>query len=61
MLGLFSQAVASPLRFLFEIRLISFLVTNGSYSHMDEEEDGLLYGHDADFSSSNQNSYLQER
>ncbi|XP_013768956.1 partitioning defective 3 homolog B-like [Pundamilia nyererei] len=36
-------------------------VTNGSYSHMDEEEDGLLYGHDADFSSSNQNSYLQER
>ncbi|XP_063353370.1 partitioning defective 3 homolog B isoform X1 [Pelmatolapia mariae] len=36
-------------------------VTNGSYSHMDEEEDGLLYGHDADFSSSNQKSYLQER
>ncbi|XP_008293400.1 partitioning defective 3 homolog B [Stegastes partitus] len=36
-------------------------VTNGSYSHMDEEEDGVLYGHDADFSSSVQHSYLQER
>ncbi|XP_030614412.1 partitioning defective 3 homolog B isoform X2 [Archocentrus centrarchus] len=36
-------------------------VTNGNYSHMDEEEDGVLYGHDADFSSSNQNSFVQER
>ncbi|XP_041857189.1 partitioning defective 3 homolog B isoform X2 [Melanotaenia boesemani] len=36
-------------------------VTNGSYSHMDEEEEGVLYGHDADTSSSNQYSYLQER
>ncbi|XP_069554997.1 partitioning defective 3 homolog B isoform X2 [Brachyistius frenatus] len=36
-------------------------VTNGSYCHMDEEEDALLYGHDTEFSSSNQHSYLQER
>ena len=28
---------------------------------MDEEEDGELYGHEADFSSSTQHSYLQER
>ncbi|XP_008327329.1 partitioning defective 3 homolog B isoform X2 [Cynoglossus semilaevis] len=35
-------------------------VTNGSYSHMDEEEDGELYGHE-DFSGSAQHSYLQER
>ncbi|CAN9497934.1 unnamed protein product [Ophioblennius macclurei] len=32
-------------------------VTNGSSCHMDDEEDGVLYGHDSDFSS----SYLQER
>ncbi|XP_074550689.1 partitioning defective 3 homolog B-like isoform X2 [Halichoeres trimaculatus] len=36
-------------------------VTNGSYSHMDEDEDGELYGHDAGYSSSIQHSYLQER
>ncbi|XP_030284431.1 partitioning defective 3 homolog B isoform X1 [Sparus aurata] len=41
--------------------LYAFNVTNGSYSHMDEEEDGELYGHEADFSSSTQHSYLQER
>ncbi|KAM6934851.1 partitioning defective 3 homolog B-like [Xenentodon cancila] len=36
-------------------------VTNGSYSHMDDEEDGLLYGQDAEISVSNQYSYLQDR
>ncbi|XP_076602552.1 partitioning defective 3 homolog B-like isoform X1 [Chaetodon auriga] len=36
-------------------------VTNGSCSHMDEEEDGELCGHEAEFSSSTQHSYLQER
>ncbi|XP_059198420.1 partitioning defective 3 homolog B isoform X2 [Centropristis striata] len=36
-------------------------VTNGSYSYMDEEEEGELYGHETEFSSSNQHSYLQER
>ncbi|XP_044072439.1 partitioning defective 3 homolog B isoform X2 [Siniperca chuatsi] len=36
-------------------------VTNGSYSHMDEEEEGELYGHETEFSSSTQHSYLQER
>ncbi|XP_026151014.1 partitioning defective 3 homolog B-like isoform X3 [Mastacembelus armatus] len=35
-------------------------VTNGSYSHMDEEEEGELYGHE-EFSSSIQHTYLQER
>nr|XP_043869058.1 partitioning defective 3 homolog B isoform X4 [Solea senegalensis] len=35
-------------------------VTNGSYSHMDEEDDGELYGHE-EFNSSAQHSYLQER
>ncbi|XP_019125140.2 partitioning defective 3 homolog B isoform X3 [Larimichthys crocea] len=40
--------------------LYAFNVSNGSYSHMDEEEDGELYGHE-EFSSSNQHSYLQER
>ncbi|XP_056244818.1 partitioning defective 3 homolog B isoform X2 [Seriola aureovittata] len=35
-------------------------VTNGSYSHMDEEEEGELYGHE-EFSGSTQHSYLQER
>lgn len=39
---------------------LSFSVTNGSYSHMDEEEDGELYAHE-EFSSTNQHSYLQER
>ncbi|CAJ1078845.1 partitioning defective 3 homolog B isoform X2 [Xyrichtys novacula] len=36
-------------------------VTNGSYSHMDEDEDGELYGHEPEYSSSIQHSYLQER
>ncbi|XP_078117662.1 partitioning defective 3 homolog B-like isoform X8 [Sander vitreus] len=36
-------------------------VTNGSYSYMDEEEEGELYGHETEFSSTNQHSYLQER
>ncbi|XP_041662560.1 partitioning defective 3 homolog B isoform X2 [Cheilinus undulatus] len=36
-------------------------VTNGGYSHMDEDEDGELYGHDPEFSSSIQHSYLSER
>ncbi|XP_032385446.1 partitioning defective 3 homolog B isoform X2 [Etheostoma spectabile] len=36
-------------------------VTNGSYSYMDEEEKGELYGHETEFSSTNQHSYLQER
>ncbi|KAF0026366.1 hypothetical protein F2P81_021103 [Scophthalmus maximus] len=35
-------------------------VTNGSYSHMDEDEEGELYGHE-EFSGSIQHSYLQER
>lgn len=61
MLGLFSQAHITTKGFILNQIDFFFLVTNGSYSHMDEEEDGLLYGHDADFSSSNQNSYLQER
>ncbi|XP_070693843.1 partitioning defective 3 homolog B isoform X2 [Pempheris klunzingeri] len=34
-------------------------VINGSHSHMDEEDE--LYGHEAEFSSSTQRSYLQER
>ncbi|KAM9347493.1 partitioning defective 3 homolog B-like [Symphorus nematophorus] len=41
--------------------LYTFNATNGSYSHMDEEEDGELYGHDAEFNTSTQHSYLQER
>ncbi|XP_049450233.1 partitioning defective 3 homolog B-like isoform X2 [Epinephelus fuscoguttatus] len=36
-------------------------VTNGSYSYMDEEEEGELYVHETDFSNSTQHSYLQER
>ncbi|KAF1382340.1 hypothetical protein PFLUV_G00142750 [Perca fluviatilis] len=36
-------------------------VTNGSYSYMDEEEEGELYGHETEFRSTNQHSYLQER
>ncbi|XP_070770529.1 partitioning defective 3 homolog B [Enoplosus armatus] len=36
-------------------------VTNGSYSHRDEEDEGELYGHETEFSSSAQHSYLQER
>lgn len=36
-----------------------FTVTNGSYSLMDEEEEGELYGHD--LSNTTQHSYLQER
>ncbi|XP_054471402.1 partitioning defective 3 homolog B isoform X2 [Anoplopoma fimbria] len=36
-------------------------VTNGSYSYMDEEEEAELYGHEAEFSSSTQHSYLQDR
>ncbi|XP_031714589.1 partitioning defective 3 homolog B [Anarrhichthys ocellatus] len=35
--------------------------TNGSYSYMDEEEEGELYGHETEFSGSAQHSYLQER
>lgn len=35
-------------------------VANGSYSHMDEEEEGEMYGHEATFSSSLQHSYLHE-
>ncbi|KAF7660351.1 hypothetical protein LDENG_00283440 [Lucifuga dentata] len=36
--------------------------TNGSYSHMDEEdEEEELYQHETDFSSSTQHSYLQQR
>ncbi|XP_068429061.1 partitioning defective 3 homolog B isoform X2 [Clinocottus analis] len=35
--------------------------TNGSYSYMDEDEDGELYGHETEFSSSTQHSYLQDR
>ncbi|XP_062258105.1 partitioning defective 3 homolog B isoform X2 [Platichthys flesus] len=34
-------------------------VTNGSYSHMDEVDEGELYGHE-EFTSSPQHSYLQE-
>ncbi|XP_034740639.1 partitioning defective 3 homolog B-like isoform X3 [Etheostoma cragini] len=41
--------------------LYSSNVTNGSYSYMDEEEKGELYGHETEFSSTNQHSYLQER
>ncbi|XP_035532385.1 partitioning defective 3 homolog B isoform X2 [Morone saxatilis] len=41
--------------------LYAFNVTNGSYSHMDEEEDGELYGHETEFSNSTQHSYLQEK
>ncbi|XP_068602336.1 partitioning defective 3 homolog B [Brachionichthys hirsutus] len=43
--------------------LTAFDLTNGSYSHMEEEEDGdgELYGHEADFNSFTQHSYLQER
>ncbi|XP_033842721.1 partitioning defective 3 homolog B isoform X2 [Periophthalmus magnuspinnatus] len=36
-------------------------VTNGSYTHMDEEEDGEMYGQETSFSSSvQQNAYLHE-
>ncbi|XP_065817950.1 partitioning defective 3 homolog B isoform X1 [Labrus bergylta] len=41
--------------------LYSSNMTNGSYSHMDEDEDGELYGHETEFSCSTQHSYLQER
>ncbi|CAB1441368.1 unnamed protein product, partial [Pleuronectes platessa] len=34
-------------------------MTNGSYSHMDEVDEGELYGHE-EFTSSPQHSYLQE-
>ncbi|KAK1902733.1 Partitioning defective 3 like B, partial [Dissostichus eleginoides] len=36
-------------------------VTNGSYSYMDDDEDAELYGHETEFSSSTQHSYLHER
>ncbi|XP_063743937.1 partitioning defective 3 homolog B isoform X2 [Eleginops maclovinus] len=36
-------------------------VTNGSYSYMDDDEDGELYGHETEFSNSTQHSYLHER
>lgn len=38
-----------------------FSVTNGSYSYMDDDEDAELYGHETEFSSSTQHSYLHER
>uniref|UniRef100_UPI0037E8FC59 partitioning defective 3 homolog B isoform X2 n=1 Tax=Semicossyphus pulcher TaxID=241346 RepID=UPI0037E8FC59 len=46
---------------MMENTLYASNVTNGSYSHMDEDEDGELYGHETEFSSSIQHSYLQER
>lgn len=44
---------------ILNVFLCFFSATDGSYSHMDEEEE--LYGHETDFSSSTQHSYLQER
>lgn len=38
-----------------------FSVTNGSYSHMEEEEDGELYGHGMEINSSTLHSYIQDR
>ncbi|XP_029980366.1 partitioning defective 3 homolog B-like isoform X3 [Sphaeramia orbicularis] len=35
-------------------------VTNGSYSHMDEDDEREFYGHETEFSSSIQHSYLQD-
>ncbi|XP_042281771.1 partitioning defective 3 homolog B isoform X2 [Thunnus maccoyii] len=35
--------------------------TNGNYSHMDEEEEGELCGHETELRSSTQYSYIQER
>lgn len=39
----------------------TFLVTNGSYSQLEEEEDSELYGHRTESSGSPQDSYLQDR
>lgn len=41
--------------------LYSSNVTNGMYSHMDDDADGELYGHETQLSSSNQLSYQLER
>lgn len=50
------------LSFIFFCILFLFLlVTNGSYSHMYDDEDGVLYGQDAEINNSNQYCYLQER
>ncbi|XP_026231725.1 partitioning defective 3 homolog B-like isoform X3 [Anabas testudineus] len=56
--GLVSQANGPILSPLVTNSLYATNVTNGSYSHMDEEEEGELCGHE--FSSITQHSYLQE-
>ncbi|GLD59104.1 partitioning defective 3 homolog B-like protein [Lates japonicus] len=58
--GLVSQANGPIHPPMVNNSLYASNVTNGSYTHMDEEEDGELYGHE-EFSSSAQHSYLQER
>ncbi|KAM9364483.1 partitioning defective 3 homolog B-like isoform 3-T3 [Pholidichthys leucotaenia] len=55
--GQSSEAVHPPLL----SNAIYANVTNGSYSYFDEEEDGVLYGHETEFSSSIHHPYLQER
>ncbi|XP_045910850.1 partitioning defective 3 homolog B isoform X1 [Micropterus dolomieu] len=59
--GLVSQTNGPILPPMVNNTLYASNVTNGSYSHMDEEEDGELYGQEAEFSGSTQPSYLQER
>ncbi|XP_032423748.1 partitioning defective 3 homolog B-like isoform X1 [Xiphophorus hellerii] len=59
--GFVSQAPDSVHPTQMSNPIYSSSVTNGSYFHMDEEEDeGVLYGQDVEISSSNQPSFLQE-
>ncbi|KAM4561503.1 partitioning defective 3 homolog B-like isoform 1-T1 [Fundulus diaphanus] len=59
--GIVSQSPDSVHPQLVSNPIYSSSVTNGSYFHMDEEEEeGVQYGQDLEISSSNQQSYLQE-
>lgn len=54
--GSITQPTDLPHPAMMTNNIYTLNVTNGSPCHMDEEEEGVLYGHDSDF-----NSYLQER
>uniref|UniRef100_UPI003AAD4151 partitioning defective 3 homolog B-like n=1 Tax=Centroberyx gerrardi TaxID=166262 RepID=UPI003AAD4151 len=59
--GLVSQANGPNYLPMVSNSIYASNATNGSYSHMDEEEDEELSRHETDFSSSTQHSYLQQR
>nr|XP_020470556.1 partitioning defective 3 homolog B-like isoform X2 [Monopterus albus] len=58
--GLVSQSNGPIHPLMVTKTLYASSVTNGNYSHMDEQEEGELYGHE-EFNSSAQLPYLQER